>query len=234
MIVSVHQPQYLPWLGYFDKIKKSDCFVILDTVQYKHREFQNRNKIRTKDGWMWLTVPVVTKGLRRQAITEVRIDNSDDWQKGHRRSLQSCYGAAPFFDEYAQFLEDVYGARRWETLAAFNLAVIRLLLAELGIGTPLCLESALGTTETATKRIIQICGKLGADTYLSGAGGREYLDEKLFAAQGIRLVYQGFSHPVYQQCFMKQEADFIPQLSVIDLIFNHGRKAREILWGGTR
>ena len=107
MKVAVHQPQYLPWIGYFDKIIKSDCFVFLDKVQYKHREFQNRNKIRSKDGWMWLTVPVISKGKGRQSIDEVEIDNSLDWQKDHCRSLQVCYGKSEYFDEYFPFFEDI-------------------------------------------------------------------------------------------------------------------------------
>jgi len=120
MIISVHQPQYLPWLGYFDKIIKSDCFVFLDKVQYKHREYQNRNKIRTKYGWMWLSVPVAQEGLGRQIISDVRIDNSSSWQIHHWKSLKSWYSAAKYFHRYANFFEEIYLKKAWEKRALKN------------------------------------------------------------------------------------------------------------------
>ena len=133
MILSVHQPQYLPWLGYFDKIDKSDGFVFLDNVQYKHREFQNRNKIRVNlqtPGWclkwegIWLSVPVVYKGHSRERIGQVLIDNGSDWQRKHWGSLKSAYSAAPFFKEPSAFFEEVY-SRRWERLADLNIHFIK-------------------------------------------------------------------------------------------------------------
>jgi hypothetical protein len=228
MILSAHQPQYLPWLGFFDKIARSDAFVFLDDVQYKEREFQNRNKIRTPKGGIWLSVPVISKGQGRQIINQVRIDNEFDWRQKHRESLKSCYGKAEFFDKYEAFFTQLY-QRKWERLIDLNLEIIRFILNDLNICTAISFESELKIEAAKTERIIAICKKLDADTYLSGAGGRDYLEEARFSQEGIRLVYQDFRHPVYRQQFMKDENDFIPQLSTVDLLFNEGAKARGIL-----
>lgn len=229
MTLCVHQPQYLPWLGYFDKIIKSDCFVFLDKVQYKHREFQNRNKIRTKDGWIWLTVPVVTKGLRGQAVEDVEIDNSFKWQDEHLKSLKSWYSKAEFFKEYIGFFEKTYLEKSWGKLTDLNIHIIKYILEQFNIDNPIYLESEIGTACSATERIIELCKKLKATKYLSGQGGKDYLDEKLFAQEGIELLYQEFKHPVYRQCFSKDENDFLPYMCVVDLLFNEGPKSREIL-----
>lgn len=224
MTVSVHQAQYLPWLGYFDKIARSDCFVFLDCVQYKEREFQNRNKIRRKGGWMWLSVPVLARG--RQAINEVAIDNGANWQRQHAGSISTWYGGAAHFGGHFPFFQETY-SRQWERLQELNIHIIRYLLEAFDIGTPLVFESGLRTTGTSTLRIIEICKKLHADTYLSGVGGKAYLDERLFEENGIRLRYQEFVHPQYRQRY----EPFMPYMSAIDLLFNYGEKSRDILRG---
>jgi hypothetical protein len=231
MILSVHQPQYIPWLGYFDKIARSDAFVFLDCVQYKEREFQNRNKIRTKDGWIWLTVPVATKGLGRQNIRDVKIDNSFSWRKEHLGGIRAWYGRAPFFEKYNPFFEELY-SREWDSLSDLNIRIIGYILKELSISTPVYFESKLDIKNKKTDRIIEICGKIKADTYLSGIGGKEYLEEEKFANSGIILKYQEFKHPVYKQQFMKDKGDFIPYMSILDLLFNEGPRSGEILASG--
>lgn len=227
MIISVHQPQYIPWLGFFDKIKRSDCFVFLDLVQYKAREFQNRNKIRTKDGAMWLTVPVISKGLRTQKITDVLIDNESDWQNKHWGSIRSNYRRAPFFKRYESFFKETYSLK-WEKLTELNVHIIKYILQELRINTPLRFESEIGTTCESTERIIELCRKLNADTYLSGIGGKDYLDEERFREENIKLEYQYYNHPVYRQVFGEP---FVAHLSVIDLLFNHGEEAANFFGG---
>lgn len=224
MIVSVHQPQYLPWLGYFDKIARSDLFVFLDNVQYKEREFQNRNKIRTEKGWSWLTVPVVSGGEGRQNIRDVRIDNENPWQRKHLASLRSSYGRASFFKEYYPYFEKLLG-RQWVYLKDLNIEIIKFILNELSIVTPISFESDLEVETASTARIVDICKQLEADTYLSGSGGKDYLEGALFVNAGIKLIYQDFQHPPYQQCYQP----FEPYMSTIDLLFNHGKKSREIL-----
>ena len=227
MIVSVHQPQYLPWLGYFDKIAKSDTFVFLDCVQYKEREFQNRNKICTKDGCMWLSVPVISKGKGRQAISEVLIDNGISWRRQHLNSLKAWYSSSPYFEKYFYFFEELYN-RQWVKLVELNVHIIDYLLKELSIKTKIYFESALKVPGAKTDRIIQICKKLNADTYLSGSGGREYLEENKFKEEGITLLYQKFVHPKYTQ-HSKRDEDFLPYMSVLDLLFNEGPNSKELL-----
>ena len=233
MILSVHQPQYIPWLGYFHKIAKSDCFVFLDRVQYKPREFQNRNKIRTKEGWIWLSVPVLCKGRYRQSIYDVLIDNGFPWARKHLMSLKSWYARAEFFDAHFPFFQQVY-TKNWEKLIDLNIAIINYLLNQLNISTPVYFESKLDIGQTKTSRIIEICQKLKAGTYLSGAGAKAYLEEEKFVQAGIKLIYQDFLHPVYRQQFCLVDKDFIPFMSTLDLLFNEGPKSREILLGGNQ
>lgn len=228
MIYSVHQPQYIPWLGFFDKIDKSDVFVFLDDVQYKHREFQNRNKIRAKEGGIWLTVPVFYQ--RGEKIRDVRIDNTRDWRSGHAKSLKSWYSRAPYFKKYFPFFEDLY-KNDWERLADLNIRIIEFFLENLGIKKPLYFESKLGAGGEKTQRIINIGRKLKADVYLSGSGGRDYLDEKMFGEWDMKIRYQEFAHPVYRQQFSKGKEDFIPHLSILDLLFNKGDESLSILRG---
>ena len=230
MILAVHQPQYIPWSGYFDKIRTSNGFVFLDQVQYKAREYQNRNKIRTKDGWMWLTVPVISKGLGRQKISDIKVDNNSDWQKDHWESLKSCYNKAPFFKAHYDFFADVYSAR-WEKLIELNLHIIKYLLKELKIDTPLYYESQLNISGQKTDRIIEICQKLKADTYLSGIGGKDYLEEEKFVKADIKLVYQNFVHPIYQQRYARGKDSFLANMSAIDLLFNEGENSVNVLRG---
>jgi hypothetical protein len=217
MILSVHQPHYLPWIGYFEKIRASDAFVYLDNVQYKKREFQNRNKIRTADGWMWLTVPVITKDKYLQSISDVKINNETDWTRDHWKSIEHNYARAPYFAAFRERFEPVF-QQKWERLADVNIRLSGILNDIYGIRTPVHFESELDVHTTSTQRIIDICKRLHADTYLSGTGGKDYMDESLFAANGIRLLYQDFRHPVYSQAF----EGFEPFMSIIDHLFNCG------------
>lgn len=215
MKLSVHQAQYLPWLGYFDKIKNSDAFVFLDNVQYKKREFQNRNKIRTKEGWIWLTVPVITKDRFFQKISDVPINNETDWRTDHWKSIEHNYAHAPHFAKYRERFAAVY-AKPWEKLQDLNVELVRIFLDILGITTPVYFESAYNITSTSTQRIIDLCKALHADAYLSGAGGKDYMDENLFSQNGLGLEYQHYDHPQYPQVF----PGFEPYMCMLDYIFN--------------
>jgi len=215
---AIHQPQYLPWLGYFDKIQRSDFFVLLDDVQYKKSEWQNRNKIKTHQGWQWLTVPVhYTFG---QKINEVLINNNTNWCEKHYRTLVTNYSTAPYFNDYKDFFKEVYN-KRWKYLCELNIYLIRNLATFLGIKTELVKSSELQVNEQKTDRLVHICKKLQANVYLSGDGAREYLDLSLFANEKIRVVFQDFKHPVYSQ--VKCDGNFQPNMSMIDLLFNCGR-----------
>lgn len=227
MIVSVHQPQYLPWLGYFHKMYNSDAFVFLDNVQYKKGEYQNRNRIRTKDGELWLTVPVSRDSGPYPNISSVRIDNSKEWQKKHRMTLCHNYAHAPFFKNYSDFFKDVY-EKKWDMLIDLNMHIVKYIALSLGIDKPIYRESQLDIKTTDTMRIVDICKALKADEYLSGIGGRAYLDEKKFELNGIKLTYQDFRHPEYPQA----HRPFIPYMSIIDLMFNCGEDSLKILTTG--
>ena len=229
MILSIHQPQYLPWLGYFHKMYHSDAFVFLDNARYKKNEYQNRNRIKTKNGGMWLTVPVL-KGEHHPDITGVYADNAQQWRKKHWTTIHMNYVKAPFFKKYSDFFEDLY-KREWEKLADLNIYIINFLKEILGMERKTYLSSELGVNTTGTQRLVDICKALKADTYLSGAGGRDYLEEDIFKKNSIKLTYQNFDHPVYGQLYMKDTKDFVPYLSVIDLIFNHGPDSLDILIG---
>lgn len=202
-------------------------------MQYKPREYQNRNRIRTKNGWLWLTVPVISKDLGRQKICDVKINNDTNWQKKHWESLKSCYSKAPFFKEYYHFFESVYSAKR-EKLIELNIHIIKYFLNELKIKTSLYNEFEIGTSSQATDRIIEICKKLKAGTYLSGIGGKAYLEEEKFAQAGIKLDYQYFAHLTYHQLYTQGDSPFLPNMSAIDLLFNEGEKSINILRGELR
>lgn len=218
MRVTIHQPQFLPWLGYLDKIDQADVFVVLDTVQYKKNEWQNRNRIRTAQGWQWLTVPVHYSFGQR--INEVRIDETSDWRARHLRALVLSYGKAPYHQRYAEGLRSLY-ARSSDQLARVNLATIRWLLEGFGITTPLRLASEMTLREEPTDRLIDICRVVGATRYLAGAGAQAYLDVARFEASGVELEIQEFHHPTYPQCY----APFVSGLSAIDLLLNCGDQA---------
>jgi len=228
MVIAVHQPQYIPWLGYFHKIAQCDTFVILDNVQYKTREFQNRNRIRTDKGWMWLSVPVVTKDGCRIRMADVEIDNIMPWQRKHLGSIKTSYATAPYFKEYYGFFEDTF-RRQWLKLSDLNVHITRFVMDKLSITTPIVFESELNVITPKTQRIIDICKKMNADIYLSGVGAKEYLEESLFPEQRITLYYQHFDHPEYKQCF----EPFMPYMSIIDLLFNCGPQSRDLLLKGS-
>lgn len=234
MIVSIHQPDYLPWLGFFDKILRCDVFVLLDNVQFSKNYFTNRNKIRTAQEWTWLTVPVLSKGKSDQRIDEVQINNISEkrWAEKHWKSIEQSYKKAPFFSEYADLFYQLY-SRQWDDLTELNKTIIHHIVDAFGIKTRICEVAEIGEAAPlavegkSTELLFNICQALGASTYLSGAFGKEYLDEDLFTDHEIKVVYQEFFHPEYKQVF----SPFIPNMSAIDLLFNYGKSSLQILSG---
>jgi hypothetical protein len=222
MTVAIHQPQYLPWLGYFDKMDRADAFVLLDNVQYKKNEFINRNRIKTAAGWQWITAPVHYRFGER--IDRVLIHNTVNWRRRHAQALLTNYGRAPHFEVYRPFFDDLYD-RPWEGLCDLNVHAVRGLAELLGIRRETPVASNWSLSDDPTGRLVDICRQMGADTYLSGAGGQDYLDLSQFEAAGIRVVFQAFDHPVYPQRF----GPFEPFMSVVDLLFNCGGESLEII-----
>ncbi len=224
MLIAIHQPQYLPWLGYIDKIDKADVFVILDNVQFKKNEWQNRNRIKTAQGWQWITVPVLYRFPER--INEVKINNKTNWNRKHLQAFITNYSKSPYFADYRVFFEDIFN-RGWDRLVDINVELIKFLINTLGLKTRLVMASDLKLREEQTERLIDTCKTLDGNKYLAGRDGIKYMDLEKFDKEGIDIVFQDFKHPVYNQLF----GDFESNLSIIDLLFNCGDKSLEIIRG---
>jgi hypothetical protein len=228
LIVTIHQPEHLPWLGFFDKVLQSDVFVLLDNVQFRKNYFQNRNRIRTQTGSTWLTVPVLTRGRLSQAINEAEIDNKTNprWRQKTWSTIEQSYHSAPYWIEHKSFLRGVY-EEEWTMLCDLNQALIRYLLDALSIKTTIVKASDIAAGGKGSELVLNICKALKADTYLSGISGKDYLEQDQFSAESIAVRYQEFHHPIYQQLHQP----FLPCMSTIDLLFNHGPASKNVLRG---
>jgi len=219
LIVAVHQP----WLGYFDKMRRADVFCYLNDVQYKKNEWQNRNRIKTAQNWQWVTVPV--RYHFPEKINEVRINQAVDWRKKHLQALITNYSRAPYFKEYIPIFEDTF-SREWEFISELNIHLIESLKGLLDMGEiPSVLSSDFKLSEEPTDRLIDICKALGADTYLAGKGGADYMDLERFEKNRLKVMIQEFAHPVYPQLF----DGFQSHLSIVDLLFNCGPESMKII-----
>lgn len=228
MIAAIHQPQYMPWLGFFDKMDRAGCFVLLDNVQYKRREWQNRNRIKTPQGVQWLTVPV--SGEYLALISEVRVEQGDNWRHKHWETLRRAYHRAPCWASAAASLEAFFAAPR-QILSEVNGASIGWLREQLGIATPMRWASELeGLSGDPTGRLVDICRAVGADAYLSGVDGAKYMDLDQFASVGIEVIFQHYEHPAYPQLF----GEFASHLSALDLVLNCGPQGLDVLRSGRR
>ncbi|MCI0411075.1 MAG: WbqC family protein, partial [Acidobacteria bacterium] len=224
--VAILQPSYLPWLGYFDQMRRVDVFVHYDDVQYDRDSWRNRNRIRTQQGWQWLTVPVRLGGRFGSSICEVEVDNRSDWARKHLLSLEQAYARARYVKQYLPRLESIL-SRKWERLVELNLALTAELASTLGLRAETRRSSGLQSRGSRTERLVAICRELGATHYLTGDAAKSYLDEPAFAQAGITVEYQSYRHPAYPQL----HGGFIPYLSVVDLIFNCGPESLPMLKG---
>ena len=225
MIVTIHQPEHLPWLGFFHKIRQADVFVVLDNVQFRRNYFQNRNKVKTATGWSWITVPVKNEGINTK-IKDIKIDNSKRWTRKCRNSIHYSYKKAQHFSKYAGIFEDFYN-KKWYKLADLNIQLIKKILELLSINVRILKASDLAIEGNGNTLILDICRKLDADVYLSGISGKEYLKLHEFKESGIVVIFQEFQHPIYKQLYQP----FIPCMSIIDLLFNAGPESSDILIG---
>lgn len=213
LTVAIHQPNYLPWIGYFQKIHRCDVFVFLDTVEYTSNSWINRNKIKTPDGWTWLTVPVHGSN---GSIADMVIAN-DSWRNSHEKSLQQNYGKAAHFDEINDLFVQTY-AKPWESLCELNIHLVRKLANRIGLECRFVRSSELDVDASSSERIVRLCTELGADRYFSGTGARSYNDHTQFETADITLEYQSIEHPQYEQRF----GDFVSKLSIVDALMNVG------------
>jgi len=217
--VAILQPGYLPWMGYFDQMNQVDVFVHATDLQYTRQDWRSRNRIKTRTGWQWLTVPVHSKGNFFAPIHSIRVNNSTPWARKHLNLIREHYRTAPFFDLYFPLFEEALN-REWEYLLDLDLYFIHLFKDILHITTR-CIDIRdlqLPQPLDRVQRIIQTCLYLHATLYLSGDAARNYLDESFFAPHGIVLQFHDMSHPVYPQL----HGPFISYLSLIDLLFNCG------------
>ena len=226
MILSIHQPEYLPYIGFFERLSVSDVFVILDDVGYQKNGFINRNKIKTEKGAKWITVPVIGRSPNLK-INEVAIDNSKNWGASQWGAIFSSYSKAPYFKEYSDFFEEFFN-KKWSLICDADIYLLQNINKFLDINLKILKSSELGVLGKGTERLINICKELKADYYLSGPGNEEHQVEKeKFKEQEIKVETKDFSNPKYQQMFINQ--DFLPYMSIIDLLFNEGKNSIKII-----
>jgi hypothetical protein len=225
MILSANQPYFAPFPGFFYKAWRSDLLVLLDDVQFPQgTTWISRNRFKSHQGTLWITVPVWKKGLGLQKISEVRICHEGRWQKKHLESLKTAYKKAPYLPEHLEFLEKMFSEKK-ETLMDLDLAAIHYLMRVLAIKTEVLLLSDLDIRSTGDRRLVDLCKKLGASQFLAQTPAKKFLDENVFRDGGIEIIYVTPPVPVYPQLW----GDFIANLSAFDLLLNCGPKARDIL-----
>ncbi|HLP97551.1 MAG TPA: WbqC family protein [Sideroxyarcus sp.] len=227
--VVIHQPDFLPYLGFFHRLLIADTFVVFDTAQFvdgTSQSWMHRDKIKTPQGEKWLSLSI-KKAPRNTPISEIQLSDAVDWRTANLNLLRANYRMAPYFREIFPHLEQLY-AFKGESMMHFNLKSIELLLTLFDIKIPLIFASSLDVQGSKNELLVDILKKAGASHYLSGIGARAYFDPAPFKEAGIEVVWQDFTHPVYPQL----HGEFIPYLSSIDLLFNCGiEKSREILKG---
>lgn len=225
MKIAIHQPQYLPWLSYLLKIEQSDVFILLDTVDFQKNGLQNRNKIKTAQGAQWLTVPV--KHKLGQKIQDVMINSDSDWRRKHWQTLQQNYRKAVSFSLYIHELEEFY-AKKWAKLNDLNIVLLKMLMRWMNIRTPVIRSSDMKAKGVGSDLVLNLCLEVGATKYISGSGGKNYLEESAFERSGIEIIYQPpvlcNNHPQ-----LHPQIGFMNDLSVIDLLFNCGNTWRKNL-----
>lgn len=223
-IVSINQPAYLPWLGYYQRIGVSNTHIILDHVQFEKNSFTNRNKIRCSNGWCWLTIPLKTKN-RFGKLQIKNLETANDlWRKKHWTAICLNYSKAPFFEKYAPLLEEVYLGGNTDFFSFVD-RINKIFIEQFDLKANILYSSDMNPEKNKSELVLELCLKAQADVYLSGALGIDYLDMEGFDAKGIKVIFQDYIHPVYKQLY----SGFEPYMAAVDLLFNHGNKSKDIL-----
>ena len=223
VILTAHQPVYLPWLGLFHKIALADIFCVFDIVQYQRKDFNNRNKIKTSSGDLWLTVPVKSSGRFDCLITDIEIVNNE-WNKKHLKSIELNYKKTPYFDQYYYDLKKILDTP-YQYLADLNFDILIYVLDLLNIGTKIVKASDFSFGGTKSDLVLDMCIQLNADIYIFGENGKDYANIDTFISAGVSPYFQSYNHPVYNQI----KGKFMPYMSVFDLLFNEGQNSKNIL-----
>lgn len=227
MLVTIHQPEFMPWAGYFNKIARAEGRLIhLDSVKFQKNYFDNRCRVKQNGAAKWVTVPVQGRDAGT-LIRDILIFEPGSWEKTAFEAFFRNYGKAPFWKEHSNFLEVTFSPGRWTKLVDLNLTVIEYVCRYLDLPLKTTRSSELGVESKGSQLVLDLCLKAGADSYLSGAHGRDYLDENAFAAAGVKLIYQDYAPPVYEQF----DGPYVGPLTVFDLLLNRGRDARGAISG---
>jgi hypothetical protein len=229
MILTAHQPVYLPWLGLFHKISLADVFCLFDIAQYQKCDFNNRNKIKTPDGSLLLTVPVNAHGRFDEKIKNTKIANNL-WKRQHFKAIYYNYKKSPFFNIYIEDLEDIYMGKEYKYLSDLNSTMLIYFLEKLDINTKIITASDYDFTGKKSDLVLDMCLKLKANKIIFGANGKDYVDVKSFKSNNIEMIFQDYVHPKYNQSLQKN--GFLPYMSIIDLLFNEGENSKEIIMSG--
>ena len=217
MIISAHQPAYMPWLGYLNRISRSDIFVFLDNVQFERNSFINRNRIKTLKGQQWITIPILSKGHMNSTVAETKIDNRQPWRRKHLRSIEASYGRSLFFGQNQKKIESLLLGSE-DTIAELCWIHLKFWLAEFEIKTKIVRASELNLKNKKSEMVLELCQTLGSKRYISGPFGKHYLNQDCFDQAGIEIEYDLFEYPIYKQTW----GEFIPGLSCIDFWMNMG------------
>ena len=232
MKIAIHQPEFMPWPGFFHKMALADRYVVLDHVQFKKKYFENRNRIvSTRKEVSFIIAPVITKGRYTQSISNVEIDNTQAWKSALLNKIRHYYSKAPFFNKYYDQLADTISRKEHVRLIDFNIDIIDFFRKNLHISTPMLYSSQMNLKPyKGSELVMQICLLNHADTFLCGSSGKDYLKTDEFACRGIRIAWLQYESPVYKQV----GEGFTPNMSTLDLLFNHGEDSLRIIMGGTK
>jgi hypothetical protein len=225
MLLSAHQPTYLPWLGLFHKIAVADLFVVYDDVEYSRYGWYNRNYILSKNGPILLVVPIKRQFSDQLLHNQVKIDYSENWSKKHIRSIELCYSKSPFFKDYINQFIDIF-SKKYEYLFDLNISILKFFMKEFNIETKIKLASELNLKFKKSDRALDLAIKTSATHILFGELGENYAEINNFENQNIKVIFQKYNHPVYKQFNSKK---FMPKLSSIDLLFNYGKDSKLII-----
>mgnify|MGYP001336744194 CR=1 FL=1 len=227
--IAILQPNYIPWKGVFDLINRVDVFVFYDDVQYTTKDWRNRNKIKTPQGDLWLTVPVRSKGLRGQKINDAMIDGEKvNWQQKHLESIRNSYKKAPFFRQYEHLLDEIYVNHVWEKISDLDIYATRRIAESLSIDAEWHRSSDLDEHGAKDgEKVLRICETLGCDYFLNGPTAKPFMDERLFEEKGVALEFIDYDYAAYPQL----HGPFTHHVTVLDVMFNCGPSARGLVCG---
>ena len=227
MILTAHQPAYLPWLGLFHKIALADLFISFDQVQYQPEDWNNRNSIKANAGVISLSVPVLRKGYLDRTISDIEINNTKPWKRKHWKSIELAYSKAPCFKRYSDFFADTY-SRDWDSLVQLNIYMLRWFLETLKIKVPVRSAGEWQFLGEKSALVLDMCKQVKADDFIFGIQGKNYADVPSFEAAGIKVHFQDYNHPIYPQL----HGGFVSHQSILDLLFNCGDESLDILMSG--